>query len=774
MIKLIMLWLAMIVSTTIFAQENKANYKQALQYETLLDAFRNDLYIHPFFINETDKFWYRFQTSDGIKYYLVDPARKSKEELFDVKDLLGQISEYTHKAYQLKEFRINGLKFNKKGDEFEFDHNGDNYSYSLKTKRVIQQKKEKEKDEGLISSGHILSPDSNFYIYAYQHNLYMYGNKKKGQDTTIIQLTTDGETYNSYAEYPHEAPNEETRPRGRWLKNSNYFLAPSEDERQLDYMYLIDMLHNPRPKLKSYKYSCPGDSVITTYGMKLIDIRSKEIKVLPLDKWKDQYVEYAYDNSDKGNNIYFFRTKRTWDEKELCRYDLTNGDVTIVLNEIDKPYFDYVIAQTHFLNGDEEFIFRSERTGFGHFYLYDAESGELKRPITKGNYVTGQVVKIDTAKRDVYYYAFGREKNIDPYYYVLYKTNLDNPRELLLTPENGNHKVTISPSSKYIVDSYSRVDMEHVNVVRDRNGKVILQLDSPDLRLIYEAGWRKPERFVVKSADGTTDLYGVMWKPMDFDSTKRYPVISEVYPGPQYEYVPTTFELKSGHASLLAQLGFIVVQVGHRGGTPMRGKAYHRFGYGRLRDYPLADDKAAITQLAYRYSFIDASKVGIFGHSGGGFMSTAALCSYPDFYKAAVSAAGNHDNRIYNTGWIEMNNGVKEIVKKDSKSPATDSVVGFKVNTIHTNLELSKKYEGHLLLVTGLMDDNVNPAHTVRMAKSLMDAGKNFDMIFLPESTHGFSGKESLFFQRKMWHHFAKYLLGDFSGSLHTDIEKCE
>ncbi|MGL5682288.1 MAG: DPP IV N-terminal domain-containing protein [Marinifilaceae bacterium] len=757
-----------------YAQIQNANYKQAILFENEIEKFRNDLSLHPTFINNTDIFWYKYKTSEGTKFYIVDPNKRTRKELFDLVDVLGQISQITHKAYDHKSFYANNLIFAKDGKSFTFGLESNEYKYCMQTGKVTQQPKAPKCPYHSKPSGHILSPDSLYYIYAHKHNLYIYGNPHKNQDSTIVQLTHDGELHNSYARYPDEAPNEETAPRGRWLKNSKYFLAELEDDRKLDFMHVIDITEQPRPKLVSYKYSCPGDSIITQYGVCLFDINSKKRIDIDLSKWKDQYVEYAFDNTKKGDELFFFRTKRTWDEKELCRYNLSTGEVTVLLNEIDKPFFDYVIAQTHFLHGGKEFVFRSERTGYGHFYLYNGKDGEFKRPVTQGPYVTGQIVKIDTAKRDVYYYGFGKENSIDPYYYVLYKTNLDKAECKILTPENGNHKVYISPSSKYIIDSYSRVDLPNVNVVRDKNGKVIMELDKPDLDAVYAIGWKAPERFKVKAADGITDLYGVMWKPMDFDSTKTYPVISEVYPGPQFEYVPTTFALKSGHATKLAQLGFIVIQVGHRGGTPIRGKVYHRHGYGKLRDYPLADDKAAISQLALRYPFIDATKVGIFGHSGGGFMSTAALCTYPDFYSAAVSAAGNHDNRIYNTGWIEMNNGVEEIVRKKENCPNGDSTIVFKAKPIHTNMDLSKNYQGHVLLVTGMMDKNVNPAHTLRMAKALMDSGKNFDMICLPKSTHGFSGNEDRFFERKLWYHFAKYLLDDYSCVKHSNIEKCE
>lgn len=764
----LMLCLMAVISVT--AQAQKANYALALKFENEIEKFGEDLSPNPHFINDTDQFWYRLRTLDGVAYFIVNPATKSKKELFNVPELLGKISVLTREAYNAAKFSPNTIEFNKKMTEITFNHDGKDYSYHLSTKEVKQMQKEKDAKE-FPPSHYRFSPDSLYIVFAKENNLYIMGNKEKGMDTTEVQVTTNGTKHRSYAKFPDE-DGDLLAARGIWFKNSKKFLIPMEDDTKCGEMHLVDMISEPRPKLKSYQYSCPGDENIGVYTFEVLDVETKKVTEIPSAKWKDQYVEYAFDTKD-GDKLYFYRTRRTWDEKELCLYNFKTGELKVIFNEVDKPFFDYVIAQTHFLNDGKEILFRSERTGYGHFYLYDGESGKLKKQITSGNYVTGQIHKIDTLKRDIYFYGFGREKGIDPYYYVLYKTNLDKGGIELLTPENGTHTVEITKSAKFMVDTYSRVDMEPVTVIKNTNGKVIMTLDKPNLQHLYDKGWCKPERFKVKAADGVTDLYGVMWKPMDFDSTKVYPIISEVYPGPQFEYVPTSFTVKDSYATKLAQLGFIVIQVGHRGGTPLRGKYYHRASYKNMRDYALADDKAAITELARRYPFINVKKVGIYGHSGGGFMSTAAVCTYPEFYTAAVSSAGNHDNRIYNTGWIEMNNGVEEIVttKKDSAGVSKDSI-SFKVRPIQQNATLAKNYNGHLLLVHGLMDNNVHPAHTMRMAKALMKAGKNFDMILLPESTHGFRSEEETFFERKMWRYFAKYLLDDPSGDYQADLNK--
>ncbi len=778
----------LVITMSAYAQTGmKANYQQALEFKEKFGRASN-FSVYPHFINDTDVFWYDQETDEGPKYYIVDPAKKSKKLLFDTRDMAGQMSELTKSELKsMHNFRISDFEFDKKLETFTFEEDKHKFTYNRKT-GVLTAKEYKAPEREWGPSAYKYSPDSLWIVYSDNHNLYIKGNEKKGTDTTEVQLTTDGNKYCSYAQYPESDGDGLSNPCGRWSKNGKRFIIEKEDLSKLKFMYVIDNTTDGFPELKPYKYAVPGDSTIKRYTLSYLDVDTKKITEINADKWRDQYVSMAYQTED-GEKLFFWRTKRTWDEKELCVYNFNTKEIKVLFNEVDKPYFDYVIAQSHFINDGKEIIHRSERNGFGHFYLYDGETGEMKRQLTEGNYVTGQVIEIDTLKRDVYFYAFGKEEGFDPYYYVTYKVNLDKGGVTLLTDVNANHKVSFPKSKKYLIDTYSTVEQPHKAVIRNSKGKEIMSLEELDITSLTDKGWVKPERFKVKSADGITDIYGVMWKPMDFDSTKTYPIISEVYPGPQFEYVPTSFRIEESYATQLAQLGFIVIQVGHRGGTPMRGKEYHRYGYGNMRDYPLADDKAAIEQLAQRYPFINIKKVGIFGHSGGGFMSTAALCKYSDFYTAAVSSAGNHDNNIYNTGWIEMNNGVTEVIKKEEKSEAkkevkegewervtpkthADTVIGFKARRIQTNMELAKNYKGHLLLVHGLMDTNVNPAHSIRMADALIKAGKNFDMIFLPNSTHGFSGNEEDFFLGKMWRHFAKYLLDDASGDYQAEVNK--
>ncbi|KIO47457.1 S9 family peptidase [Sanguibacteroides justesenii] len=768
MIKNIVLGMLLLAGFSLSAQQ-KANYKLAdrFTFKNFRYADRNSLSIYPEFINDGDCFWFSFTTEEGKKYYYVDPAKREKRLLFDTGKLLGQLSEETRKAYDTKDFTLQGVEFDKKRSSFTFVFEKNRYRYDMKTGLV-------EKVDTVISKGwgeswKKYSPDSSYIVYAKNHNLFLMGNKEKGKDTTVVQLTTDGEKYYTYAK--EEADTFPTAPVAVWLKDSKRIFAVREDMRNMKEMGIVDVLAEPRPKLKTYKYSMPGDQEAGRTEMVIIDVETKEIKNIDIQKWNGEYFSVLH-TSKNGDKIFFERRPRTFDEQEVGVVDTKTGEVKVLIHEVDKPFMDYKMANIMFLNDGKDIIYRSERTGWGHYYLYDGE-GNFKHAITSGAWVAGPVSDIDTVGRTLYFYGLGIDKNIDPYYYTLCKVDIDKPGSVKqLTFENATHMVHFPKSYNYFVDIYNRVDMVPRIVLKNKKGKELMELARPDIRRAVEMGWKAPERFKVKAADGVTDLYGVMWKPFDFDSTKQYPIISSVYPGPFYEYVPTQFALLHDDNTRLAQLGFIVIAVGHRGGTPMRGKFYHTYSHGRLRDYPLADDKYAIEQLADRYSFIDGTKVGIYGHSGGGFMSTAAICTYPDFYSAAVSSAGNHDNNIYNSWWGEVHHGVKEekkVIKDSINGDRTESTFKF---SVPTNMQLAKNYKGGLLLIHGWVDDNVHPAHTLRMADALIRANKNFDMIILPAENHGFGGAANTFYERKMWFHFAKHLLGDETGDFYYEIEQ--
>ena len=760
----ILVLLSLLLFTLGGEAQQKANYKLAeklrnVSFGSLIGKY--SMSVFPKQINDTDKFWFEFTTEEGKNFYFVDPAKGEKRLLFNNTDIAQGVSLITRKGYNEKDLRISNMEFSKDLTKMTFSMDG-RYEFDFKTKKVqaLEKKDHSEEDDEVIYSWMSFSPDRKYILYAKGHNLYIRGNKAKGVDTTEVQLTTDGEKYYSFARDPEDDQKDEAETNARWFKDSRHIYVVREDSRKLKDMFVINSL-TKRPTLETYRYEMPGEKDLCQYELWIIDIEKKTANRVSADKWTDQYIQ-VLQPGEKGDKLFFQRFKRTWDEVDICVVNTETLEVKELIHEVDKPYRDYHMQNTVILNDGKDILFRSERTGWGHYYHYDGE-GRLKNVITSGPWVAGQVAAIDTVGRTIYLYGFGREKGVDPYYYMLYKASIDKEGVTLLTPENAQHGASFLSSKRYFVDTYSRVDMEPKIVLKNNQGKMIMELAKPDTRRLKELGWRAPERFTVKAADGLTDIYGIMWKPADFDPNKKYPIISSVYPGPFFEYVNTSFRVDDSYNMRLAQLGFIVVSMGHRGGSPMRGKFYHRYGYGKLRDYPLADDKYAIEQLADRYAYIDLSKVGIFGHSGGGFMSTAALCTYPDFYTAAVSSAGNHDNNIFNRGWSEIYHGVKEAVKTVKGKDGQDSTVYTYSCKVPTNMELVKRLKGHLLLVSGDMDKNVHPANTLRMVDALIKAKKNFEMIVLPGNGHGFGGKADAFFERKLWYHFAKYLLGDES-----------
>jgi dipeptidyl-peptidase 4 len=424
-----------------------------------------------------------------------------------------------------------------------------------------------------------------------------------------------------------------------------------------------------------------------------------------------------------------------------------------------------------------DFIWWSERTGWGHFYLYDHD-GNLKRPLTEGNWRAEMVLDVDSIKRIAWIRGVGREPNQNVYFQHTYRLSLDGGPMTLLDAGDANHTGRLSPSKQYLIDSYSRPDLLPKAVLRDATGAAVLDLEEFDPTRLKELGWTMPESFVVKAADGVTDIYGNMWKPFDFDPKKKYPIIAHVYPGPQTESVSTTFS-PNAQQQRLAQLGFIVIQIGNRGGSPSRSNAYQAYSYLNLRDYGLADKKAGIEQLAARHAFIDLDRVGLFGHSGGGFMTAAAMLlpPYNEFFKVGVSSAGNHDNNVYGDYWAEQNHGLREVPVKNeqlvanrngnnsesAQKASTDEVAAatkFAIK-VPANHEIAANLKGKLLLVHGDMDNNVHPAGTIRLVNALIKANKRFDFMIMPGKQHGFGDMQE-YFNKMMFEYFAEHLLGDY------------
>ena len=751
-----------------------ANFELAERFTTQrMEKMTGSLGVSAEWLEDEDKFWYSYETAEGKNWYFVDAPERSKRKLFDQKEMAAQLSEVFNKPFNDKDLPLKDFKFNTQKGLFSFHVDSINFKYFINRQELVKgDSVEQEEPERWAT----YSPDSTWIAFAKNHNLYLM--KTADPDSTEYQLTDDGERWYSYqADQGDTTSNKRLRSRARWFEDSQKMYALRQDYRQVKELWVIHSTKE-RPELETYKYPMPGEKKVPKDEIHVFDVDDREdIKLKIEEKWPDQTLGGPFFNDGgiytglKSDHLYVLRRNRQWNKIDVLKASTTTGEVETLFTEESKPYFNTWYAQLAVINEGEEFIWWSERSGWGQFYLYDSE-GNLKHRITRGHFVAGEIAKIDTTRRTLYFNGYGREEGVNPYYSMLYKIKFDGSGLERLTPEDATHRIDASENGNFFVDNFSRADMAPKSVLRDGNGRVLIELEESSLDRMKEAGWKAPELFKVKAADDATDIYGVMWKPFDFDSTKTYPIITYVYPGPQVEPFPIRFRISGsrGRTTTLAQLGFIVVAMGQRGGSPIRSKYYHNYGYGDLRDYPLADNKYGIEQLAARHSYIDIDRVGIFGHSGGGFMSTAALLTYPDFYDVAVSSAGNHDNNVYNIWWSELHNGVNKVTKTvkdttDTGEEVEKEKVEFK-GPIESNTELVENLKGHLLLVHGTADNNVHPANTLRLADALIKADKRFDMMMLPDKRHGFSDYTP-YFERMMWYYFAEHLLGDYR----TDVE---
>lgn len=792
----------------------RANYALAARFTPAkVNKMLFSTSVDPHWLKNGDRFWYTYETREGRYWYIVDAARKSKRVMFDNAKLAAEITRIVKDPFDAQHLPIRNLKFIKDENTIQFEVQSSQdevkkdtaaakrdtasrrgagaagtagartekkvfyFEYNLLTGVLTELKDyEKPKDRTMWAS---FSPDKKVIIYAKQHNLYWMdsANYRKAQikedDSTIVehQLTTDGMEDYSYGSGGGEnnvdkEKNKDKRKRAfvMWSPDGKYFVLTRSDNRKVKDLWVINNVAEPRPTLETYKYQMPGEKEAPVREVYIFNFENKTSKKIKLSRFKDQEVsvwskpplQKERDDEDRASiwhgtsdKFYLTRTSRDLKRIDVCVVNAGSDTATTLIEERLNTYVE--TRRIGLVNGGKELIQWSEADGWAHFYLYD-EKGKLKNQITSGAFHCEDIEAIDEKNRVLYFTANGRETNEDPYYLHLYRINFDGSGLQLLNTGNFDHSVSMDDNNRYFVNTFSRVNTAPVSQLMDNTGKVMMPLETTDMSGLLEAGYKFPEPFKVKADDGITDLYGVMYKPFDFDSTRKYPIIEYVYPGPQTEAVNKAFGKSMDRIDRMAQLGFIVITVGNRGGHPSRSKWYHNFGYGNLRDYGLADKKAAIEQLGYRYPFIDVNKVGIHGHSGGGFMSTAALLVYPDFFKVAVSSAGNHENNIYNRWWSEKHHGVLEKVSDKGDTSF--------VYNIERNPALAKNLKGHLMLSHGDIDNNVHPANTIRMANALIKANKRFEFVLLPGQRHGYGNMTEYFFW-KMCDYFTCHLLGD-------------
>jgi len=665
------------------------------------------------------------------------------------------------------------------------------------------------KGPGVFSADYrTFAPDETIYAFVKNHNLYVAEADKEDQ---AIQLTKDGADDYTFAgggfgfgglqqqekkdddkelikvddlDKKETKPDKEKKTRApvTWAKDSKAFYVLRRDSRGIKDLFLVNSIAEPRPTLMKYQYPMPGDENIRRSELHVFN-RDKKTLVKIERKWKDEsYSDLHWGKTSA--DLRFLRTDRPVRNIDFCTYDVAKNEAKCLIGE-GFENSNITPRPMRYLDESDEMIWWSERTGWGHFYLYD-RAGKLKNAITAGDFRASVIVALDTKNRVVYFRGNAREPGENVYQNHLYSVKFDGTALTLLDPGDADHDSRLSPSRAFVVDNCSRTDMAPISVLRDARGNELMPLEKADMSKLREIGWKMPETFVVKAADGVTDLYGNLYKPFDFDPAKKYPIIAHVYPGPQTESMSHSFKAYTSQQQL-AQLGFIVIQVGNRGGSPLRSKAYQNFSYWNLRDYGLADKRFALEQLAAKHSWMDIERVGIYGHSGGGFMSAAAMLvkPYNDFFKVAVASAGNHDNNIYNNTWSERYHGLKEVPieakdapkkgeptkaksklvmpmadqtvegKKDGEKKSADTRWEIKVPT---NGELAGNLKGKLLLVHGDMDNNVHPGNTIRLADALIKANKRFDMLILPGRAHAF-GPYQPYFTQRIFDYFAEHLL---------------
>ncbi len=761
----------------------KADYAQAARFSS--KSVRNMVYstrIRPNWFAHSDKFWYSWKTAEGTRYYLVDAATGTKQEIFDLEKLARQLTEVTRDPYDAQHLN---LKLELKEDKrFQWDMKSKTekrdsagnttgkfveyrFYYDLAT-RELTWDTEEHKDE-YPSWAHV-SPDGSIGLYVKNHNLWVMDREnlkkaaKDAKDTTLVEraLTTDGTRNHSWLSDNYNGDMEADSTarkfaRGSWSPDGKHFALLRWDMSAVKEFWVINSLAKPRPELEAYHYQMPGEP-----GPKgelcILDLDGN-VKKVAWNAFKDQdgdilnaemKAEDAYKDYRSmkwlGDNKGFWLLRGSRDLKrwDLCRVDLSADSTRTVVSERMNTYVE--TRQPKFLPGGD-FVWWSERNGWANLYLYGPD-GTLKKNLTEGSFHVEDVLGVASGYLVVS--ACGVNPGENPYQMHNYRVPLTGGPMVQLDMDDMDVLATASDNGKYIVVNYSRVDYKPaVMLVNTATGKRT-QLEEADFSRLLAAGYKFPERFKVKAADGITDLWGEMHKPFNFDSTKVYAIADYVYPGPQVEAndISWRFNLRTDQ---LAQLGMIVITVGNRGGHPNRSKWYHNYGYGNLRDYGLEDQKYAIQQLAARHKWIDIERVGIHGHSGGGFMSTAAILQYNDFFKAAVSCAGNHDNSIYNRWWSEQHHGIQEKVSKGDTSF---------VYNIKTNQEIASRLKGHLMLVHGDQDNNVNPANTIRVVNDLIKAHKRFELVILPGQRHGFGDMNDYFFW-KMADWYSRWLIGD-------------
>ncbi len=599
----------------------------------------------------------------------------------------------------------------------------------------------------------IPSPDGKYVAFIRDWNLWL---REKETDNEF-PLTTDGSENFGYAT-DNAGWKRSDRPVLSWSPDSRKIATFRQDQRHVSDMYLVRTKVGA-PELVEWKYPLPEDEDIIRIHRVIIHI-GEEPRVVPLKMAPDARrgtlcddisCEGGFDDvawSDDSRQLVFVSTSRDHKEAHVRIADCGTGEVRDIFEEIVETQYESGQGSVNwkYLSPTNEIIWYSERSDWGHLYLYDAVSGLMKNQVTSGDYVVLEVLRVDQENRVIYFSGSGREPG-NPYYRYLYRVDFSGRNLTLLTPDQGNHHVSFSPDGRYFIDSWSQPDVPPVHQVRDSEGNMVTLLEKTDISRLEASGWKAPVPFTVRSANDRWDLYGLMHTPGHMEPGVKYPVILYIYPGPQGGSIRSwSFMAARGDNQALAELGFVVVAL-EGSCNPGRSKSFHDACYGNMGENTLPDQVAGLNQLAEEYGFLDLDRVGIWGHSGGGFATAAAMFRYPDFFKVGIAESGNHDNRNYEDDWGERYIGL-EVFDEQGVS-----------NYEHqANQNHASNLKGKLLLIHGGMDDNVPPYNTYLVVDSLIKANKDFDLIILPDARHGY-GRDSHYIMRRRWDYFVRHLM---------------
>ncbi len=729
----------------ILTAEDYAHAERFLRQHTAPLVFGAN--VRPNWIDE-NRFWYRNDISEGYEFVLVDAKMKQRKRAFDHEKLATALSQISAKSYEPFKLPFTSIEFSDGLGSLTFTVDSFQYTYDIQNNRCIKGETTKR-----ISRNLIVSPDGTCGAFIREHNLWV-RDLDTGKET---QLTTDGIKDFGYATN-NAGWTKSDRPVLLWSPDSKKIATFQHDGLEVGEMYLVTTSVG-HPKLEAWKYPLPEDKVI--FRIHRVVIHLDGSRVVRLQMAPDQHRSTVTDHialrtgeladaewSPDSSKFAFVSVSRDHKHVLLRTADPETGAVRDVLEEKVDTFFEsgFNSVNWHVMPESSEVIWFSQRDDWGHLYLYDLETGKLKNRITSGSWNVLQVLRVDSKERVLYFTGAGREQG-DPYFQYLYRIGLDGSDLKLLSPSDANHSFSLSPSGDYFVDTYSTPVEPPVSELRDKTGRKLLTFEVADISRLEKEGWKPPIPFTVKARDGETDLYGLIFRPTGFDPTHKYPIINYIYPGPQTGSVGSrSFSASRGDTQALAELGFVVVSLDAMG-TPMRSKSFHAAYYGNMGDNGLPDQITGMKQLAEQFPWIDIDRVGIYGHSGGGFASTDAILRYPDFFKVAVSGAGNHDNRSYEDDWGEKWQGLLETYPDGTTNYDNQA-----------NQLLAKNLKGKLLLAHGTMDSNVPMYNTLLVVNELIAANKDFDLILFPNRGHGFSREP--YMMRRRWDYFVKHLMG--------------